>query len=203
MAEPISWEIREQAEELYIVDGRTFDDIAGITGVSVSQLKRWGAADPEKEVPSWTERRREYRQSQSTIRQNTVKLRAKLLKTALDSGDPQSVYAFAAIERIEASRKTASTPEKSVAPAVISPDKIRDIKSPADAVAALEEVIELKLNRLLSSPDVMKHADINDIEKSMKLISSMKQKYAPGTAAEQAETPDAARIKEIRDMIKL
>lgn len=202
MAEPISYEIREQAEELYIVDGRTFDDIAGITGVSVSQLKRWGAADAEKEVPSWTERRREYQQNQSTIRQNTVKLRAKLLKTALDSGDPQSVYAFAAIERIEASRKTASTTEKSAVP-VMLPDKIRNIKSPADAVAALEEVIELKLNRLLSSPDVMKHADINDIEKSMKLISSMKQKYAPGTAAEQAETPDAARIKEIRDMIKL
>jgi len=80
MAEPISWEIREQAEELYIVDGRTFEEIAGITGVSASQLKRWGSGDPVKEIPSWTQRRKEYRQNQSTIRQDTVKLRAKLLK---------------------------------------------------------------------------------------------------------------------------
>ena len=43
MAKEISWEIREQAEELYIVDGKTFDEVAEITGVSVAQLKRWGA----------------------------------------------------------------------------------------------------------------------------------------------------------------
>jgi len=200
MAEPISWEIREQAEELYIVDGRTFEEIAGITGVSASQLKRWGSGDPVKEIPSWTQRRKEYRQNQSTIRQDTVKLRAKLLKTALDSGDPQAVYAFAALERIEAARKTAATSET---PAM-APEKIRNIKTPADAVAALDEVIELKLNRLLSSPETMKHSDLSEIEKSLKLVSAMKQKYASKDSDKGgANLLDAARIKEIKQQMGL
>jgi len=200
MAEPISWEIREQAEELYIVDGKTFEEIAAITGVSVSQLKRWGACDPVKKVPSWHERRKEYRQNQSTIKQDTVKLRAKLLKAALDNGDPQTVYAFAALERIEAARKTATAP----AAPVMAADKIRDIKTPADAVAALDEVIELKLNRLLSSPETMKHSDLSEIEKSLKLVSAMKQKYVKkDNDKDGTKLLDAARIKEIKQQMGL
>jgi hypothetical protein len=40
--ESYSWEIREAAEELYIIDGHTYEQVAEATGVSISQLKRWG-----------------------------------------------------------------------------------------------------------------------------------------------------------------
>ena len=37
-----SFETRERAEELYIVEGLTFAQVSEATGVSVSQLQRWG-----------------------------------------------------------------------------------------------------------------------------------------------------------------
>jgi len=80
MAKEIPWEIREQAEELYIVDGKTFDEVAEITGVSVTQLKRWGAGfpdpdDPDQESPSWMDRKKEYRTAFANIKRDTVLLR--------------------------------------------------------------------------------------------------------------------------------
>ena len=42
-----SWEVRERAKELYVVDGLTFLQVAQETGVSESQLKRWSAEEKE------------------------------------------------------------------------------------------------------------------------------------------------------------
>lgn len=107
MAKEISWEIREQAEELYIVDGKTFDEVAEITGVSVGQLKRWGAGfpdpdDPEKKSSSWMDRKKEYRQQFADIHRDTTKLRQKLLRQALNTLDPQQVYAAVRLEMMAA-----------------------------------------------------------------------------------------------------
>lgn len=103
----ISWEIREQAEELYIVDGKTFDEVAEITGVSVAQLKRWGAGfpdpdDQEKKSSSWMDRKKEYRRQFSDIHRDTVRLRQKLLQQALNTLDPQQVYAAVRLEMMAA-----------------------------------------------------------------------------------------------------
>lgn len=107
MAKEISWEIREQAEELYIVDGKTFEEVAEITGVSVAQLKRWGAGQPdpddsEKKSSSWMDRKKEYRQQFADIHRDTTKLRQKLLRQALNTLDPQQVYAAVRLEMMAA-----------------------------------------------------------------------------------------------------
>ena len=107
MAKEISWEIREQAEELYIVDGKTFEEVAEITGVSVAQLKRWGAGfpdpdDPEKKSSSWTDRKKEYRTAFANIRRDTVLLRKKMTAQALRSLDPQDLYAVVKLETMAA-----------------------------------------------------------------------------------------------------
>jgi hypothetical protein len=122
VAKEISWEIREQAEELYIVDGKTFDEVAELTGVSVAQLKRWGAGrdggqrsevgDQEEQrdggqrsevgIPSWSERKKEYRQQFADIHRDTTKLRQKLLRQALNTLDPQQVYAAVRLEMMAA-----------------------------------------------------------------------------------------------------
>lgn len=192
MAEPISWEIREAAYDLYVTDGLTYDQVAERSGVSVSQLKRWGQED------AWGDARREYRQALQSIRRDTVKLRAAKLKQALGSLDAQDIYAFAALERVEASRKTGTVVQ--AAPAM---EKLRDIKTPADAVVALDEVVEMKLNRLLASPNEMKLSEVNEVKKTMELIAGMKQKYCPeavdDTAKEGGLTDETAN--EIRRQI--
>ena len=107
MAKEISWEIREQAEELYIVDGKTFEEVAEITGVSIGQLKRWGAGfpdpdDPESKSSSWTDRKKEYRTAFANIRRDTVLLRKKMTERALKSLDPQDLYAVVKLETMAA-----------------------------------------------------------------------------------------------------
>lgn len=100
MGKEIDWETREQAEELYIVDGRTFEEAARITGVSVSQLKNWGRDG------DWKEKRQEHRQLLRSIKSTKVKLRRELLQKALQSQDPQDVYAAVRLETVAARERS-------------------------------------------------------------------------------------------------
>jgi len=168
MPEGYSYEIRENAKEFFVTEGRTYDQAAKLTGVSVGQLKRWGKDE------DWTGARREYREALSSIKRDTVMLRAKLLKTALGSGDPQSVYAFAAIEKAVTSGKKSANPVP-----VSMPEKLKNINTPADAVDALQEVVELKLNKMLAQPDILQLSQVKELKQTMELIDQMKVKYNP------------------------
>ena len=64
MAEPYGWDTIEACEELYILDGLSFEQVAEKSGVAVATLKRW-SGDSQ---PTWPERRREYRQAQVSVR---------------------------------------------------------------------------------------------------------------------------------------
>jgi len=190
MPEGYSYEIREDAKAMYVTDGMTYDQVAAGTGVSVAQLKRWGADE------GWTDAKKEYRQALSSIKQNTVRLRAALLKTALDSQDPQSVYAFAAIEKaVSAGKKNAARP------APCAPERIKDINTPEQAVDALQEVVQLKLNKMLAQPDTLELSQVKELKQTMELIEKMKTKYAPDANEDPRMT--AERLKEIRDMVNL
>lgn len=94
MAREIDWEIRERAEELYVVDGLTFDQVAKETGVSVTQLKNWSGAE------GWRDKREEYRVNKQSIRSTVTKLRKQLALDALSTSDPQKVFAFIRLEAL-------------------------------------------------------------------------------------------------------
>ena len=191
MAEEISWEIRATAQELYVTDGKTYDQVAAMTGVSVSQLKRWGQDE------GWKAARKEYREALTSIRRDKVKLRAGLLKKALDTQDSQDVYAFAALEKIEAARKTGIDQESPVAPVV---EIVKPINTPQEAVDALQEVIELKMNKLLGQPETLQLKQIHDLKKTMELVDQMRTKYKPET--EEDKDKDGGLTDETVDEIK-
>ena len=94
MAREIDWEIRERAEELYVVDGLTFEQTAKETGVSVTQLKNWSGAE------GWRDKREEYRVNKQSIRSTVTKLRKQLAQDALSTSDPQKVFAFIRLEAL-------------------------------------------------------------------------------------------------------
>lgn len=94
MAKEIDWEIRERAEELYIVDGLTFEQTAAQTKVSVNQLKNWSAAE------GWREKREEYRKAKKDIRSTLMLLRQKLAQAAAADADPQKIFAFIRLEAL-------------------------------------------------------------------------------------------------------
>lgn len=94
MGQEYDFETREQAEELYVVDGLTFEQVAQRTGVSATQLKNWSAAE------KWREKRQEYRASLKDIKSNMAKMRSALARKAVQSLDPQDIYAFVRLEKI-------------------------------------------------------------------------------------------------------
>ena len=89
-----SLERREQAEELYIIDGLTLEQVSERTGISVQTLKQWSTKD------GWKTKRKDYRQDRETFQGTLSTLRTKMLTQALNTLDPQVIYALVALEKV-------------------------------------------------------------------------------------------------------
>lgn len=192
MAEAFSWEIRERAEDLHIVDGLTLEQTAQATGVALATLKKWSTDD------NWSDKRREYRQALSQIKRNTVLLRKDLIAKALQSLDPQDVYA---VSRLESATLKREKPEEGASSAGMQAGESRVIKTAADAVAALDEAINLKLNAMLIRPEAMTLAAIRDMKKAMELLDEIRAKYAPTDKAADRRGLSDETVDEIRKRI--
>ena len=94
MVEAISFELREKAEELYVIGGLTLEQAAAETGISIQSLKRWSAKE------DWFKRRREYQKDKQGLRSSLTELRNKMLDRAMSSLDPQDVYPVIALEKL-------------------------------------------------------------------------------------------------------
>ncbi|MHB1059808.1 MAG: hypothetical protein ACYC0F_18185 [Rhodanobacter sp.] len=191
MPEPYSWETREQAEELYIIDGLTYEQVAQRSSVSLSQLKRWGGDS------GWVERRKEYRQAQSTIRHGVTMAKAKAVNALLTTMDPQTAYAFASLvssgkiieQEARECRVLAQTD-----PALGTIE--RPIKTAEDAVAALQDAVERKINAMLTQPGAVSLAGIKEMQQALEMIEKLKAKGAQGTGTEPAPEVDVQALKE-------
>lgn len=175
MPEPYGWDTIEQAEELYIIDGLTFDQVAERTGVSVSQLKRWSADS----TPTWPERRREYRTAQVSVRRGVMLAKARLIESVIESEDPQKAYAFGAlvssgkIIEAEAAQRTTAAPPPVEAP------PLAEIATPQQAVEALQLALQRKIGLMLHSPNEMTLPAIKDVKATMDMIEQLRTKYQP------------------------
>jgi len=194
----ISWEIRERAEGLYIIDGQTYEQVAERTGVSVTQLKRWSSDG------NWTEQKKEYRRELSDLRRGTVQLRVKLLRQVLDSPkpDPQDVYAFARIEQV-ASLVLARAKQPPPETAAVEPGEERSIRTPEDAVAALKDALQKKINAMLYQPGALDFAGVKEAKQCMELIDKMRSQFTPeDPESMKNKGVDAATIAAIREQLK-
>lgn len=191
MPEAYSWETREQAAELYILVGLTYEEVAERTGVSVSQLKRWGT----EASPTWVERRREYRQAKTSMLYDLGLAKARIIKSVLQSQDPQKAYAFASLVSSSAAIEKASRQEAQAEPAMGSIE--RPIKTPADAVAALQEAVEKKINAMLTQPGAVSLAGIKEMQQAMEMIEKLKARagQSEGGARAGAEEVDTEALK--------
>lgn len=93
MPTEIDWETRQRAEELYVLEGLTYEEVSRRTGVSVNQLQRWGAPDKG----GWVERRKQRREALADIRRYEIEAVRGLMERAAQSLDPQMVYAARAM----------------------------------------------------------------------------------------------------------
>lgn len=160
-------EIRERAEELYVINGLTLDEVSEETGVPARTIQKWSADD------GWKARQKEYRNASAEIRRYTRLTKLKLIKDAMTSLDPQKIYAFAALERATSEKPGTGdqTSELSQENADI------EIKTPQDAINALQEAIEIKLKILLAKPEALNLSAIKNLKQAMELVDGMKAKY--------------------------
>jgi len=186
--ESYSWEVREAAEELYIIDGRTYEQVAEVTGVSISQLKRWGMDS----TPSWSDRRREYRQAQTSVRRGVMLAKAKLIESVIETEDAQKAYAFSAlVSSGKALDQEARERAQSPAATATQPEPAQE-GQPIDMVQGLSQAIKNKVALLLSQPGTINLTAIKELQQAMELLEKLQQKDAGLGQAEdnRAMTPE-------------
>jgi transposase-like protein len=203
-----SFEVRQQAYDLYVMGGLTFEQVAQATGVSVSQLKRWSAEEKEwaekrgETGQNWPEARNEFRLAQGSAPRQAVLLRALLISRALESrGEFKQVLAAAMWEKTQNTSRGASAPASTDKPAsTLDPIGAEAIfiRTPQEAVAALEDLVSRKINQLATQPGQLTFQAAKDLKQTLALIEELKVKYQPDAKTGQApglsdEAADAIR----------
>jgi hypothetical protein len=163
--------------------------VAEKTGVSVTQLQRWGTEG------DWPGRKKESREALAGIKRETVLLRRKLITKALQSLDPQDVYAVARMEQVAAAGSRA---EASLAADAVMPIDM-NIQTPKDAIAALQSAMEQRLGRMAGGKIDL--AGVRQVQQCLELIDKLKARYA--AAATEKKTLTGEQLKEIREQLKL
>ncbi len=82
-----------RAQELYILDGFTYDEVATATGVSRSQIQRWATKH------GWKSKRDEYLADMGCLRLEHVGLIQRLQKELKDKLDGQLLFAYRGLVR--------------------------------------------------------------------------------------------------------
>ena len=181
-------EDRERAEELYVIDGMTLEEVAKETGIPERTVQHWSAED------KWKARQKEYQNAASDIRRYTRLTKLKLIKAAMTSLDPQQVYAFAALERA-----TARDGEIPPGPPLGKGGEEREIRTPEEAVEALQEALERKLNLMLSQPGEISLKAMKDMKGAMALLDEMRAKYMGDDGKKKDKLMSSEEIKKLRE----
>ncbi len=181
-----SMEVVQQAEDLYCVDGLTYDEVARQVGVATSTLKRWAAKW------DWAAKREELRAALSGIKRNTVLLRAKLIENCLNTLGAMDAFAVAKLEEmaLKAADMAERTREDVLKPHVTP---LRTITTDDDAVAALEEAVAMKLNGMLANPGQVDFRAVQDVKKALDLVRDLRAAAAPqGRGKSKGLSPETA-----------
>lgn len=176
MGESYSFEVVERAEQLYCVDGQTFDAVATLTGVAASTLKRWS------ESYGWQEKKEQIRQAMSSIRTNTILLRARLIENCMTTLAAQDAFAVASLESMAMKASELASKSQGAPAAAPALENLREIKTDEDAIAALEEAIQIKLNSMLANPGQISLAAVKEVKTVGEFVAAMRAKISKSDA---------------------
>lgn len=200
MAEPYGWDVIEACEELYILDGLTFEQVAERSGVAMATLKRWSA----ESQPSWPERRREYRQAQVSVRRGVMLAKAKLIGSVLKTEDPQKAYAFASLVNTGKTIEEEARERSAVLQPVNIGDAVEaavDLSDPKEMAAALKQAVNSKMIQMLSQPGALTIAGIKELQQALGLLEKLRGQGESNEAGKAA--PSAETIREWHEMLGL
>lgn len=184
-----------RAQELYCVDRLSYAAVAEATGVSATTLKSWG------QRYGWTQKRADIAQAESEIRVNLVKGRHKALEQLLTAADAkeaaQMAFAVSSLESLTLKQQELAAAGKipSAAPATR-----RKIGNRAEAVAALKEAVEHKLNLALADADKINSATVQDIKRCLELVGELEESLPREAKPETSQGLSAEMAAKLREL---
>lgn len=182
-----------RAQELYCVDRMTFAQVAQAVGVAESSLKRWS------ETYGWQAKRNEIAQAEADIRADFILARSRMLKALMDTKDAQVGFAVASLEGLAMKQAEAIRQGRQVEnAATIAAQPLREIRTEADIVAALEEALNIRMGRILANPSLVDLKTVRELQQAMELVQGMRKGAAKGEARKKGltlEMADDARRK--------
>lgn len=92
-------ELKSRAEDLFVAEGLTLEDVARETGVPDSTVKRWSTDS------NWVRLREEYLTRKRALKEKLDALRVNWMEKAMKSEDPQVLFAVFKLEEIEEKRR--------------------------------------------------------------------------------------------------
>lgn len=170
-----------QAQELYCVDRLSYAAVAEATGVSATTLKSWG------QKYGWTQKRAEIAQAQSEIRVNIIKGRKYALEQLLTAEDAKQAASMAfAVSSLE----SLALKQQELAAAGKIPNATsavrRKVGSRTEAIVALREAVEQKLNVALADADKITFATVQDIKRCLDLVAELEASLPREAEAEES-----------------
>lgn len=164
-----------RAQELYCVDRlpmeRVRDALAaelGDAAPAMSTLWRWS------DKYGWPARREEIAQALADIAADTVLARAAMLKKLLLSKDPMVGFAVEKLENLAIKQAEAARSGRALQAQMDAAAQRREIRTPEDMAAALEEAVDLRLKMLLADPGKTDLKAVMDIKDAMEMVAGMR-----------------------------
>lgn len=177
-----------RAQELYCVDRMTFAQVAKAVGVAESTLKRWS------ETYGWQAKRDEIAQAEADIRADFILARSRMLKALMETKDAQTGFAVASLEGLAMKQAEAIRQGRHIEnAAAIAAQPLREIRTEADIVAALEEALSIRMGRILADPSLVDLKAVRELQQAMGLVQGMRKGAAKGSARKKGLTPEMAK----------
>jgi hypothetical protein len=176
-----------RAQELYCVDRMTFAQVAKAVGVAESSLKRWS------DTYGWQAKRDEIAQAEMDIRADFILARSRMLKALMATKDAQTGFAVASLESLAMKQAEAIRQgRQNENAAAIAAQPLREIRTEADAVAALEEALNIRMGRILANPSLVDLKTVRELQQAMALVQGMRKGAAKGETRKKGLTPATA-----------
>lgn len=170
-----------RAQELYCVDRLSFARVAEIVGTSPTTLKAWARKF------HWAAKREEIARAESEIRVNIIRSRKAALEQLLAASEPKEAapmaFAVASLENLALKREELAAAGK-IPNAARSAR--RKIATRADAIAALRDAVEEKINRALGDPGAISSASVQDIKRCLELVGELEAGLPKESEAEES-----------------
>ncbi len=172
----------DMAVRMYTADGKSLTEIEAALGVSRQTLSAWkgDTRKPGETLDEWDRAKAQKRENirrlkdlfERELRHVEEQPQGSLTAASMDALSKLGSL----VQRWEAVERAAALAGQDDPAAA---ETSRPIKTAAEAVIALQEAVEKKVNAMLTQPSLVSLAGIKEIQQSLELVEKLRARYTP------------------------